>query len=219
MHVVENLNLYLCFIYSDHTLKLSPTLAYSRELDLGGSYNPPHPNPILSPPFSPQPAKQTSHQCMSQSPTPSSACLTPCLAVLQGPHLSALNSIETYSSPWMWMSMHSWPAKCIQALRYLSPATLTSSFFSPSFTSLCCHYSHFHPSLGTINNAAWTSSSSVYIHKAYEDTQAQAHSLENTHTKGSVLSVSPVWFIDGHCKPPPAFGGHYHAGRHICTHQ
>lgn len=171
MHVLENQNLYFCFIYSDFTLNMSPALGYSRELDLGGSYNPPHPNPILSPPFTPQPAKQMSHQCMSQSPAPSSACLTPCLAVLQGPHLSALNSIETYCSPWMWMSMHSWPAKCIQALRYLSPATLTSSFFSPSSPSLCCHYSHFHPSLGTINNAAWSSSSSVCIHKAYEDTQ------------------------------------------------
>lgn len=161
-----------------------------------------------------------SHQCMSQSPAPSSACLTPCPVVLQGPHLSALNSIKTYSCPWMWMSMHSRPAKCIQALGYLSPATLTSSYFSPSSPSLCCHYSHFHPSLRAINNAAWSSSSSVCIHTKHMRThkQAQTHSLENTHMEGLVLSVSPVWFIDGHCRGSPN-GGHYHAGRHICRHQ
>lgn len=135
-----------------------------------------------------------SHQCMSQSPAPSSACLTPCPVVLQGPHLSALNSIETYSCPWMWMSMHSRPAKCIQALGYLSPANL--SFW---------HYSHFHPSLRAINIAAWSSSSSVCIHTKHMRThkQAQTCSLENTHTEGSVLSVSPVWFIDGRCKGLP----------------
>lgn len=73
-------------------------------------------DPISSPPVTLQPAIQMSHQRMSQGPAPPSSCLTPCPTVLQGPHLSALNSIETYSCPWIWMSMYSRPAKCIQAL-------------------------------------------------------------------------------------------------------
>lgn len=97
----------------------------------------------------------------------------------------------------MWMSMHSRPAKCIQAFWCLSPAAPTS-YSPPSSPSLCCYYSHFHPSLRAINNAKWSSPSSVCTHTKHMKThqQAQTHILENTNTQVRFT----VWFIEGHCK-------------------
>lgn len=133
LHIFFIFILQSCFflVSSDFSFNLSPVFGYSGAVitmdHVIDSIFSSQSNPILSPPVPPQPAKQMSHQCTSRSPAPSSSCLTPCLTVLQGPHLSALNSIETYNCPWMWMSMYSRPAKCIQALWYLSRAAPTSS--------------------------------------------------------------------------------------------
>ena len=85
----------------------------------------------------------------------------------------------------------------------MHPDTLISVFSNSFSPSLWCLYSHFHPSLRTINNATWNFSSSVCTHTPTIKTQNKPKYTVlkiHTHTEGWVHSVSPVWFIDGHCK-------------------
>lgn len=101
-------------------------------------------NPVPSAPASPQPAKQLSHQCRFR------VLLRPPPVNPYCPHLSAVDSIETYSCECGRLCIASLPNAASSA---------SSPRLPPS-----CHYSHFHPSLRAINNATLSSSSSVCTH-------------------------------------------------------
>lgn len=114
-----------------------------------------------------------------QSPATASFSLTTCPSGPQRPHLSASDSIEISSGPWVWMSMHSDSIRCIYSDLCLQPLPPPPLHPPPH-----SHYSHFQPSLRTINNAARSSSSSICAHIKHIKThkQAKTHCLENTYT-------------------------------------